>query len=132
MAAEDTIHAADRLDRIFEVISAEARARPDFAARLLYAFAGSDDDFISAFDAGAAEAAPGLSFSFVAVLHTRGEVELRALLNRAPNTSALLKLADEQHIPYDPAMTEAAFPHVIDALVEGARFRLNDRLAAAS
>lgn len=131
MATENIIHAADRLDRVFEVISAEARAKPDFAARLLYALLGVDDDFSQAFEPDAPEPAPDLAFSFVAVLHTRGEAELRNLLNAASSPLALLQMADEQHIPYDPGVGGASFAEVIEALVEGARFRLNDRLAAA-
>ncbi len=129
METEDTIHPADRLDRIFEVISAEARANPEFAARLVHALAENREDFDTAFEPDAPDA---LSFSFVAVLHTQGEPELRRLLDKARNAEELLRLADEQHIPYDPDIAEAPLPKVITALVEGARFRLNDRLAAAS
>ncbi len=132
MATEDTIHPADRLDRVFEVISAEARAKPDFAARLIYALTESRDDFDAAFEPDAPNASGMLSFSFVAVLHTQGEAELRRLLNSARDAEELLRLADEQHIPYDPGIAGAALPEVIGALIEGARFRLNDRLAAAS
>jgi hypothetical protein len=109
------------------VIAAEARERPDFAERL----AAAMDAAIGA-PQNPDELAQAPAFSFVAVLHLRGEEELRALLQANGDPAALLRAAEEQHIPVADGAEERGLAGVIDAVVEGAHFRLADRLAAAS
>jgi hypothetical protein len=130
MGSGETVRQASRLDRLFAILLEEARERPDFADRLLSALTDGPEDV---FDAPEDDEEPAFSlFSFVAVLHTEGEERLRQCLAIIPSKEQLLRLADDQHIPVTGDFTDAPLSAVIDAVIEGTKFRLQDRMAAAS
>ncbi|MDX2263898.1 MAG: hypothetical protein NW215_02855 [Hyphomicrobiales bacterium] len=131
MAGKDPVHPADRLERIFEVIAAEARARPEFASRLLAAIDGAAKDVFNPFAPEGPSWSAAPSFSFVATLHMEGSEALKAKMRAVGSAEVLLAMADEQHIPYNQAVDRKNFSAVVDRLAEGALFRLNARLAAA-
>ncbi len=66
------------------------------------------------------------------MLHTEGEERLRQCLAIIPDKDQLLRLADGQHIPVTGDFTDAPLSAVVDAVIEGTKFRLQDRMAAAS
>jgi hypothetical protein len=129
MGSGETLRQASRLDTLFAILLEEARARPDFASRLLDALTdGPAEDFGMPDDA---EETPYAVFSFAAVLHTEGEERLRQCLAIITSKEQLLELAADQHIPVEGDFSDASLDAVVDAVIEGAKFRLQDRMSAA-
>lgn len=121
---------AKRLERLFAIFLEEAKARPELASRLFDAL-GEDYHLEQDLGAPVAPAQKLGEFSLVAILHTEGEERLRQCLAIIPGKERLLLLAEEQHVPLDPATYHKTLPEIIDAVVEGVKFRLHDRLAAS-
>jgi hypothetical protein len=134
MGSGETLRQTNRLDRLFAVLMEEARERPDFADRLLSALTdeADPDAFMMDGDEDEGGESPFAVFSCVAVLHTEGVDRLRECLSIIPNKEQLLQLAEDQHIPVSGDFSEAPLADVVEAVIEGTKFRLEDRLAAAS
>lgn len=131
MGSHEDLRKAERLERLFAIFLEEARMRPELADRLLEALEG-DGDIERDVDTGQAAERDASAFSLVAILHAEGEERLRECLSIIPSREHLLMLAEQQHIPLDAEIGEKALPEIVEAVVEGVKFRLNDRLAAAS
>jgi len=132
MGSHEDLRKAERLERLFAIFLEEARMRPELADRLIEALQGGDDDFERDLDAEQPGEREASAFSLVAILHGEGEERLRECLSIIPSREHLLVLADEQHIPLPAGIGEKPLAEIVEAVVEGVKFRLNDRLAAAS
>lgn len=134
MGSGETLRQAGRLDRLFAILMQEARERPDFADRLLSALTDEADPDALMMENGEdeREETPFAIFSCVAVLHTEGVDRLRECLSIIPDKEQLLRLAEDQHIPVSGDFSEAPLADVVEAVIEGTKFRLEDRFAAAS
>lgn len=135
MTSEEMVKADEVLERLFRVVLEEARARPEFAERLISALPKAAIVKVERtqakkkrdnFDPNA--------FSLVAVLEREGEKGLRQRLNPFRSKDKLRAIAEAQHIPLNEAArrSKATVKDIRDAIIEGVKFRIADRLAAAS
>ncbi len=69
--------------------------------------------------------------SLTRLMNREGEDELRAFLKKR-NKPQLLKIAERQQIPLNGNATQGPADALRDAIVEGVKFKIADRLAAAS
>ena len=134
-----TLRAGEILAQLFSVILEEARAKPDFAARLVAALPG---EVIARVEkAGIPKKATPRkkfdpdAFSLIAVLARQGESELRVKLKGIKTREHLKKLADAQHIPVERSLFEnkkVGLDKIRDAIIAGTKRRTADQFAAAS
>ncbi len=124
------IPADQLLQQLFDAVVEEARSNPAFADRLIAALAGR----VAVRTEAGGKKAPKPKEE--AVLLTRlfnqeGEEAVRTYL-RGQKPASLRALVKRQHIPVEPEMLKGKAEVLHDAIVEGVKLRIADRLAAAS
>lgn len=132
MGSANAIGAVELLERLFAVVIAEAKARPQFAAKLISAL---PQEAVVRIEKPQVRKQPGFdpnSFSLVAVFESEGERGLRQRLNALKNKQQFRNLAAAQHIAIESAVFKKSLARIKDALVEGVKLRIGNRLAAAS
>jgi ATP phosphoribosyltransferase regulatory subunit HisZ len=118
------------LQRIFDVIVEEARSNPGFADKLIEALA----DRVAAGAGAAGKKAPKLEKEVVLLtrlFNREGEEALRAFL-KGEKPAKLRELVKRQQIPVDAAALKGQGEALHNAIVDGVKLRIADRLAAAS
>ena len=133
---DDEIPAEQVLERLFAVVLEEARTNGSFAEKLVAALPSRAVVRIETRRAkSGASRKTGTQkeqpVSLTRLMNREGEPALREFLKKR-NTKQLRDLVERQQIPIGIGGSDRDLPALRDAIVEGVKFRIADRLAAAS
>ncbi len=133
---DDEIPAEQLLEQLFAVVLEEARSNGSFAEKLVAALPSRAVVRIEARRARSASsrktgAQKEEPVSLTRLMNREGERALREFLKKR-NTRQLRDLVERQQIPIGSGGSEGDLAALRDAIVDGVKFRIADRLAAAS
>jgi hypothetical protein len=118
------------LAKLFDVVLDEARSNRNFAERLVGALPG---EVVVRIDAGRKKAAKSAEppVSLTRLFNREGEDALQAFLKKR-NKTHMRDIVERQQIPVELSVFDGDIGVVRQAIVEGVKSKIADRLAAAS
>jgi hypothetical protein len=118
------------LAKLFEVVLDEARANKRFAEKLVGVL---PENIVVRIDVSRRKSSPTseVPASLTRIMNREGEDSLRAFL-KARNKVGLRGLVERQQIPIELSVFDQDIKNVREAIVEGVKSKIADRLAAAS
>lgn len=129
MAHSDEISADQVLEAMFAVVLDEVRVNKGLAEKLIEALPKQAVVRIETGKRAAKPVEPPVSLT--RLMNREGEDVLRAFLTKR-NKPQLMRIVERQQIPLAEAAAKGTNEELRDAIVEGVKFRIADRLAAAS
>lgn len=130
MSSLDAIAADQLLEALFAVVIDEVRTNKRFAQKLIEVL---PTQAVVRIETGRRTASKPAEppVSLTRLMNREGEEALRAFLHKR-NKPQLIKIVERQQIPLADDATSGSNERLRDAIVEGVKFRIADRLAAAS
>jgi hypothetical protein len=130
MTMPDEMAADQLLEAMFAVVLDEARANRRFAEKLIEVL---PLQVVVRIETGKRSAAKPAEppVSLTRLMNREGEDVLRAFLTKR-NKPQLLRIVERQQIPLTDGAVNGTNEGLREAIVEGVKFRIADRLAAAS
>lgn len=130
MTANTEVSAEELLKQLFEVVLEEARTNKSFAQKLVEAL---PSQAVIRIETGRKRAAKPAEppVSLTRLMNREGEQALRFFLKKR-NKPQLKLIVERQQIPVQEEAFNRKTDALRDAIVDGVRFKIADRLAAAS
>ena len=125
----DEMPADELLAKLFEIVLDEARTNRQFAERLVGALPSQVVARIETRKKTSKPSEPPVSLT--RLMNREGEDALQAFLKRRTK-SQMRDIVERQQIPVDLTVLEGDVQVIRDAIVEGVKSKIADRLAAAS
>jgi len=130
MTTFEEIPADQLLAKLFEVVLNEARSNRQFAQKLIGAL---PTQVVVRIESGPKKGGKPVEppISLTSLMNREGEAALRAFL-KPKKKAQLHAMIERQQLPIDPAILDSAPQAIRDAIVDGVKWKIADRLAAAS
>jgi hypothetical protein len=129
MMMSEEMPADELLAKLFEIVLDEARTNRQFAERLVGALPSQVVARIETRKKAPKPAEPPVSLT--RLMNREGEDALQAFLKRRTK-SQMRDIVERQQIPVDLTVLDGDVQMIRDAIVEGVKSKIADRLAAAS
>ncbi len=125
------IEASELLAQLFEVVLEEAKKNSAFAQRLIAALPKQVVVHVAKQPKDGSSNSKSKAQSLTSLMNRKGEAALREYL-KTRGHDALRRIVERQQIPVASSAFDSDLASLREAIVEGVKYRIADRIAAAS